>query len=85
MYFVSHHLLQNSFFPQNNQHQMFLIFFSTLSRSKSFDLFLVTLSLMAYNLASKSGFLTKCVCAANLALKTSAAIVLNSGVASYLS
>ena len=36
-------------------------FFSSLSKSKSFDLFLVTLSLMALNLASKSVFVTRLV------------------------
>ena len=40
---------------------MLLIFFSSLSRSKSFDLFLVTLSLMSFNLASKSVLVTKLV------------------------
>ena len=39
---------------------------------------------MPFNLESKSGFLIKSVCAANLALKTSAAKVSNSGVAIYL-
>ena len=58
-YFAFHHLLQNSFYPQNNQHQNVFNFFNSLSRSKSFDLFLVTLSLMSFNLASKSVFVTK--------------------------
>ena len=40
---------------------------------------------MSFNLKSKSDFLTKTVCAANLVLKTSAAKVLNSGVVIYLS
>ena len=40
---------------------------------------------MPFNLKSKSGFLIKSVCAANLALKTSAAIISNSGVVMYLS
>ena len=40
---------------------------------------------MLFNLKSNSGFLIKSVCAANLALKISAAIALNSGVVMYLS
>ena len=40
---------------------------------------------MPFNLKSNSGFLIKCVCVANLALKASAAKVLNSGVVIYLS
>ena len=58
---------------------------SSFSTSKYLVLFLVTLSLMPFNLRSKSGFLMKSVCAANLALKTSASKVLNSGVVIYLS
>ena len=40
---------------------------------------------MAFNLASNSVFFIKYVYAANFALKTLAAIVLNSGVVIYLS
>ena len=40
---------------------------------------------MPFNLKSNSDFLIKSVCAANLALKTSSAKVLNSGVVIYLS
>ena len=40
---------------------------------------------MLFNLKSNSGFIIKSVCAANLALKASAAKVLNSGVVIYLS
>ena len=40
---------------------------------------------MPFHLESKSGFLIKSVCAANLALKKSPAIVLNYGVVMYLS
>ena len=40
---------------------------------------------MAFNLKPNSVFFMKFVCAANLALKESAAIVLNSGVVMYLS
>ena len=40
---------------------------------------------MPFNLKSKAGFLIKSVCTANLALKTSAAKVLKSGVVMYLS
>ena len=40
---------------------------------------------MPFNLKSNSGFLIKSVCAANFALKASAAKVLNSGVVIYLS
>ena len=45
----------------------------------------MTVSLIPFNLESKSGFLIKSVCAASLALKTSATIVLNSAVVIYLS
>ena len=76
MHFVLRHCLQNNFYFN---------FFSSFSTSKCLVLFLVTLSLMSFNLKSKSGFLIKSVCAANLALKTSAAKVLNSGVVMYLS
>ena len=60
-------------------------FSSSFSTSKFLVLFLVTLSLMLFNLKSNSVFFIKSVCAANLALKTSAAKVLNSGVVMYLS
>ena len=40
---------------------------------------------MPFNLESKSGLLIRSVCAANLALKTCVAKVLNSGVVIYLS
>ena len=40
---------------------------------------------MPFNLESKSGFLIKSVCVANLALKTSATKVLNSELVIYLS
>ena len=63
----------------------FVLFFSSFSISRYLVLLSVTLSLIPFNLKSKSGFLIKSVCAANLALKTSAAEVLNSGVVIYLS
>ena len=84
MHFVLYHCLQNNFYPQNNLNQVFLIF-SSFSTSKCLVLFLVTWSLIPFNLASNSGFLTKSVCVANLTLKTLAAVVLNSGVVMYLS
>ena len=84
MNFVCHHYLQNNFCPKNNLNQVFLAFFSSFSTSRCLFLFLVTVSLMPFNLKSNSGFLIKSVCAANLALKTSAAKVLNSGVVIYL-
>ena len=62
----------------------FCSFFSSFSTSKCLVLFLVTLSLISFNLESKFDFIIKSVCAANLALKTSAAKVLNSGVVMYL-
>ena len=40
---------------------------------------------MPFNLKSNSGFLIKSVCSATLALKTSAAKLLNFGVVIYLS
>ena len=84
MNFVCHHYLQNTFCPQNNLNQVFLIF-SSFSTSRCLVLVLVTLSLMPFNLKSNSGFLIKSVCAANFVLKASAAKVLNSGVVMYLS
>ena len=54
----------------------FCIVLNSFSISKCLVLFLVTLSLISFNLISNSGFLIKSVCAANLALKTSAAEVL---------
>ena len=74
MNFVRHHYLQNVF-----------KFFNSFSTSRCLVLFLVTGSLMSFNLKSNSHFFIKSVCAANLALKTSAAKVLNSGVVMYLS
>ena len=62
---------------------MFLAFFNSFSRGKCFDLFEVIFLLRLDNLASKSVFIIKFACA-NLALKTSGAKVLNSGVAIYL-
>ena len=62
----------------NNSNQL------EFSINKSFDLFAVIFMLRLDNLASKSAFVIKLACA-NLALKTSAAKVLNSGVAIYLS
>ena len=85
MYSVPHHCLQNSSYPKNNLNQVFFYFFSSFPTSRCLVLFLATLSLMPFNLKSNSGFLIKSVCAANLALKTSAAKVLNSGVVIYLS
>ena len=82
MHFVLHHCLQNNFYPKNNLDQ---VLFSSFSTSRCLVLVLVTLSLIPFNLKSNSGFLIKSVCAANLALKTSAAKVLNSGVVIYLS
>ena len=58
--------------------------FNSFSTSKCFDLFAVMFLLRLDNLASKSVFVIKLACA-NLALKTSAAKVLNSGVVIYLS
>ena len=81
MYFVLNHYLQKNFYPKYNLNQVFLIFFSLFSTSKCLVLFLVTLSLMPFNLKSNSGFFIKSVCAANFALKTSAAKVLNARVA----
>ena len=69
MHFVLHHCLQNNFYPKNNLDQ---VFFSSFSTSRCLVLVLVTLSLIPFNLKSNSGFLIKSVCAANLALKTSA-------------
>ena len=63
----------------------FCSFFSSFSTSKCLVLFLVNLSLISFNLESNSGFLIESICAANLALKASAAKVLNSGVVIYLS
>ena len=85
MNFVCHPYLQNNFCPRNNLNQVFLFFFSSFSGSICLVLFLVTLSLMLFNLKSNSDFLIKSVCAANLALKTSAAKALNSGGVMYLS
>ena len=62
---------------------MFLAF-NSFSTSKCFDLFDVVFLLKLDTLASKSVFVIKFVCA-NLALNTSAAKVLNSGVVMYLS
>ena len=81
MHFVLHHCLQNNFCPQNNLNQVFLIFFSSFSTTRCLVLFLVTRSLMPFNLGS----VYKSVFAANLALKLLAAIVLNSRVVIYLS
>ena len=61
-----------------------LSFLNLFSTSKCFDLFAVIFLLRLDSLASKSVFVTKFACA-NLALKTSAAKVLNSGVVIYLS
>ena len=61
---------------------MFLAFFNLFSTSKCFDLFEVIFLLRLDSLASKSVFVIKLACA-NLALKTSAAKVLNSGVVIY--
>ena len=85
MNFACHHYLQNNFCPKNNLNHMFLIFFSSFFTSRCLVLFLVTQSLMPFNLKSNSGFLVKSVCATNLALKALTATVLNSGVVTYLS
>ena len=58
--------------------------FNLFSTSKCFVLFEVIFLLRLDSLASKSVFVIKFACA-NLALKTSAAKVLNSGVVIYLS
>ena len=63
---------------------MFLAFFNSFLTSKCFVLFEVIFLLRLDSLASKSVFVIKFVCA-NLALKTSAAKVSNSGVVLYLS
>ena len=67
MHFVLHHYLQNNVYPRKNLNQVFN-FFSSISTSKCLILFLVTLSLVPFNLKSNSGFLIKSVCVANLAL-----------------
>ena len=67
MHSVLHHYLQISFYPKNNLNQVFLIF-SSFSTGRCLVLFLVTLSLMPFNLKSNSGFLIKSVCATNPAL-----------------
>ena len=54
------------------------------STSKYFDLFAVIFLLRLDSFVSKSAFVIRFVCA-NLALKTLAATVLNSGVVTYLS
>ena len=59
-------------------------FSNSVSASKCFDLFVVIFLLRLDSLASKSVFVIKFACT-NLALKTSAAKVLNSGVVIYLS
>ena len=63
---------------------MYLVFFSSFSTSKCLDLFEVISVLRLVSLASKSAFVITFTCA-NLALKTFAAKVLNSGVVLYLS
>ena len=63
---------------------MFFTFFNSFSTSKCFDLFTVIFLLRVDSLASKSVFVIKFACA-NLALTTSTAKVLNSGVVVYLS
>ena len=84
MHFVLHHYLQNNFCLQNNLN-VFFNFFNSFSTSKCLVNFLVTRSLMPFNLASNSYFLIKSVCVSSLALKVFAAIVLNSRVVMYLS
>ena len=59
-------------------------FFNSFSTNKCFDLFDVIFLLRLDNAKSKSIFVIKFACA-NLALKTLAAKVLNSGVVIYLS
>ena len=63
---------------------MFLAFFNSFSIHSFFVLFAAILLSRLDTLLSKSVFVTKFACA-NLALKTSAAKVLNSGVVIYLS
>ena len=63
---------------------MFLAFFNLFSTSKCFDLFEVIFLLRLDSLASKFAFVIK-FAYANLALKTSVAKALNSGVVTYLS
>ena len=63
---------------------MFSVFFNSFSKGKCFHLFAVIFILRLDSLVSKSVFAIKFACA-NRILKTSAANVLNSGVAIYLS
>ena len=75
-----YHLLQSDFYQQPESKVFSL--FNSFSTSKFFDLFAVIFLLTLDNLASKSDFVIK-LARANLALKTSAAKVLNSGVVIY--
>ena len=63
---------------------MFLVFFISFPVDSVFILFIAILLLRLDTVLSKFAFVTKFDCA-NLALKTSAAKVLNSGVVIYLS
>ena len=57
--FVCRHYHQNNFYLKNRLHQIFFSFFSSFSTSKCLPLFEVTLSLIPFNLTSKSVFVTK--------------------------
>ena len=78
------HLLQNDSCQYNSLNQMFLAFFNSSSIDSFFVLFIAILLLRPNTVLSKFVFATKFACF-NLALKTSAAKVLNSGVVIYLS
>ena len=56
MHFVLHRYLQNSSHPKNKLNEVFLSFFSSFSTSRCLVLFLVTLSLMPFNLKSNPVF-----------------------------
>ena len=78
-----YHVHQNDLPIQKLESKIFN-FLHSFSRSKFFDLFAVMFLLRLNNLASKSVFVIK-FAHANVALKTGAAKVLNSGVVIYLS
>ena len=79
-----YNLLQNDSCQSNSSNQKFFNLFNSILTSKFSVLFSVIFLLRLGNLASKSVFVIKLACT-NLALKTSAAKVLNSGVVIYLS
>ena len=74
----------NQTFLSNQIESNVFSFLNSFSTGKCFVLFAIIFLLRVGSLASKSVFITKFVCAL-LALKTSAAKVLNSGVVIYLS